>query len=85
MTFIPKTGKLFCESCARQNGALGINAPISVITALRHTIYADFSKLFSFSLSEDSLRLLNLITESYLSSVTEKDFMTLQFFKMMSD
>ena len=85
MTFIPKTGKLFCESCARQNGALGITAPISVITALRHTIYADFSKLFSFSLSEDSLRLLNLITESYLSSVTEKDFMTLQFFKMMSD
>ena len=85
MTFIPKTGKLFCQSCARQNGALGITAPLSVITAFRHTIYADFEKLFSFSLNEESLKLLNTITESYLSCVTEKDYMTLQFYKMMSD
>ncbi len=85
MTFIPKTGKLFCESCASRNGALGIVTPISVITALRHTFYADFEKLFSFNLNEDSLRLLNVISEAYLSSITEKDYLTLQFFKMMSD
>ncbi|MBE6824659.1 MAG: DNA repair protein RecO [Ruminococcaceae bacterium] len=85
MAFIPKTGKLLCQSCAQSNGARGISASKSVITALRHTIYADFDKLFSFSLSDDSLRLLNVITESYLSSVTEKDFLTLQFFKMMED
>ncbi len=85
MIFIPKTGKLFCSECARKNGAFGIVAPISVITALRHTFYADFEKLFSFSLGEDSLKLLNVISESYLSSITEKDYLTLQFFKMMSD
>ncbi len=85
MVFIPKTGKLFCESCASENSALGIMAPISVITALRHTIYADFEKLFSFNLNDDSLKLLNVITEGYLGCVTEKDFLTLQFFKMMSD
>ncbi len=85
MTFIPKTGKLFCNSCASKNGALGIVAPISVITALRHTFYADFEKLFSFNLNEDSLKLLNVISEAYLSSITEKDYLTLQFFKMMSD
>lgn len=85
MTFIPKTGKLFCESCANKNGSLGIVAPISVITALRHTFYADFEKLFSFNLNEDSLKLLNVISEAYLSSITEKDYLTLQFFKMMSD
>ncbi len=85
MMFIPKTGKLFCESCSTQNGARGILAPISVITALRHTIYADFDKLFSFTLSSSSLKLLNLISESYLSTTCEKDFLTLQFFKMMEE
>ena len=85
MMFIPKTGKLFCHNCAQNNGARGIYAPLSVITALRHTIYVDFEKLFSFALSDDSLRLLNTITENYLSSITEKDFLTLQFFKMMDE
>ncbi len=85
MVFVPKTGKLICDSCSCSNGAVGIKAPLSVITALRHTIYADFEKLFSFSLNEDSLKLLNIISESYLSSITEKDYLTLQFFKMMDD
>lgn len=85
MLFVPKTGKLFCGSCSTQNGARGIMAPLSVITALRHTIYADFDKLFSFSVSDSSLKLLNSISESYLSSITEKDFLTLQFFKMMEE
>lgn len=85
MMFIPKTGKLFCNDCASHNSARGILAPISVITALRHTVYADADKLFSFSINTDSLKLLNMITESYLSCITEKDYLTLQFFKMMDD
>ena len=84
MMFLPKTGKLLCDSCA-QNSVRGITVPLSVITALRHTIYSDFDKLFSFALSESSLKLLNTITESYLSTITEKDFLTLQFFKMMDE
>lgn len=85
MLFVPKTGKLLCSDCATENCAHGIAAPLSVITALRHTIYADSNKLFSFNLSGALLKLLNIITESYLSSMTEKDFLTLQFFKMMSE
>ena len=85
MTFVPKTGKLFCDTCSAQKGVRGIAAPKSVITALRHTVYSDSDKLFSFSLSEESLRLLNTLSESYLSAITEKDFLTLQFFKMMDD
>lgn len=85
MTFVPKTGKIFCDKCSAKNGVRGIVSPTSVITALRHTIYADFDKLFSFNLSASSLNLLNMITESYLSQITEKDFLTLQFFKMMDE
>lgn len=85
MIFDAKRGKLLCLDCSQKEYAKGIVAPISVITALRHTIYADADKLFSFSLSLDSLKLLNTITESYLLSITEKDFTTLQFFKMMDN
>lgn len=84
MIFFPKSSKLYCTDCIK-NIQGGIVAPLSVITALRHTVYADFEKLFSFSLSTESLKLLNIITESYLSSITEKDYMTLQFFKMMDE
>lgn len=84
MIFFPKSGKLFCTECAK-NTVGGIIAPLSIITALRHTVYADFERLFSFTLSAESLRHLNMITESYLSCITEKDFMTLQFFKMMDE
>jgi len=84
MVFFPKQGKLYCPECIKSTVG-GIVSPISVITALRHTVYADFEKLFSFSLSDESLRLLNMITESYLSTITEKDYMTLQFFKMMDE
>lgn len=85
MMFIPKSGKLLCIDCAQKEYARGVVAPLSVITALRHTIYADADKLFSFSLSDESLKLLNTITESYLLNITEKDFQTLQFFKMMDE
>ena len=85
MNFVPKSGKLFCESCAKTKGVHGIYAPLSVITALRHTFYADFEKLFAFSLSDESLKTLNAITEHYMGCITEKDFLTLQFFKMMSE
>lgn len=85
MVFNAKAGKLLCIDCAQKEYARGIVAPLSVITALRHTIYADSDKLFSFSLSDESLKLLNTITESYLLNITEKDFQTLQFFKMMDE
>lgn len=81
MTFSPKSGKLYCSKCADSHHYAGIQAPISVITALRHTIYADFEKLFSFSLSSEGLKILNTLSENYLSVVSEKDFLTLQFYK----
>ncbi len=81
MTFSESTGKLYCSNCASNHSSPGTCVPLSVITALRHTIYADFDKLFSFSLSSESLQLLNTLTEKYLYVVTDKDFMTLQFFK----
>ena len=37
-----------------------------VTTALRHTIYADFNKVFAFTLPEKDLKTLAKASESYL-------------------
>lgn len=81
MTFVPHTGKLYCSDCAERSGVQGFRLPIAAITALRHTVYADFEKLFSFELKEELLEPLSLASERYIAYMTQKDYPTLQFYK----
>ncbi len=83
MYFLPNIGVLECASChPRSVGGIALNP--SVLTALRHTIYADDDKLFSFSLPREGLDLLNVCSENYLKYKFEKDFKTLNFYKVIS-
>lgn len=83
MYFLPNTGALECASCHPKSvGGIALNP--SVLTALRHTIYADDDKLFSFSLPREGLDLLNVCSENYLKYKFEKDFKTLNFYKAIS-
>lgn len=82
MAFIPQTGELTCKNChTRPND--GQLFPISkgILTAMRHIIYSDFAKLFSFALPEESLVYLNQITEQYLTIQLGYKLPTLDFFK----
>lgn len=54
-----------------------------ITKALRHTIYADDKKLFSFSLNENGLNTLNRATEEYVIRQTERHYKTLDFYKAM--
>lgn len=80
MYFLPHKGTLECASC-RQTASGGIALTESALHALRHTIYADDDKLFSFALSDQGLEMLNQASESYLKYRFEKDFKTLVFYK----
>ena len=83
MYFLPEIGMLECAAChERMSGGIALSP--SALTALRHTIYADDDKLFSFSLSQEGLELLNICSESYLKYKFEKDFKTLNFYKAIS-
>lgn len=84
MYFFPKIGMLECADCHNKNGEIAIGLNPSALTALRHTVYADDDKLFSFSLSPQGLEVLNQASESYLKYRFEKDFKTLTFYKMIS-
>ena len=83
MVFVPNTGQLWCVSCAERHGIQGARFPVAAVTALRHTVYADFDKLFSFTLKDELLEPLSNATERYISYMTGRDYPTLQFYKSM--
>ena len=79
-------GQLFCEKCFESSplpSAVKINK--GIVLALRHLVFSEDKKLFSFSLSDQSLRRLSDITEEYLSRKVERNFSTLQFYKTVSN
>lgn len=85
MYFLPHSGVIVCGDCyAPQQQEPAIPLPRGVMTALRHTIYADFDKLFSFRLAEDGLRLLADASEQYLLCTVQRRFATLEFYHQMT-
>lgn len=84
MYFLPREGRLECSSCHTLSSDGAIPLSESALHALRHTVYADDDKLFSFSLSDEGLEMLNQASESYLKHRFEKDFKTLVFYKTIS-
>lgn len=76
------SGQLLCKACFEKSPLpQGAKISKSIALALRHLVFSEDKKLFSFSLSEDSLERLSDITENYLSRKVERDFATLQFYK----
>lgn len=83
MFFFPQTGAIECSSCrSGSDGAIPLSE--AALTALRHTVYADDDKLFSFSLNSEGLEQLNRASEAYLKYRFEKDFKTLNFYKAIT-
>ena len=63
----------------------GISMPLSnsALAALRHIIWGDPKRLFSFQLDEMSLRQLGDASEAYLMTRLERGFRTLDFYKAL--
>ena len=80
MLFHPQSGAISCASHGHQREG-DIILGEAALTALRHTVFSDDDKLFSFGLSDEGLRQLNAASESYLRCRFEKDFPTLTFYK----
>ena len=82
MYFDTDAGYLFCSGCINYEKSFAvING--TLIMAMRHIIFADFSKLFSFTLPDEACVALSTITERYLINKTERNYKTLQFFNSL--
>lgn len=78
MYFDTLDGCIYCENCGK---AGAIVCPKNVITAIRFICLTEPKKIFSFSLSEENIRLLSDISEKYLLTRLQRKLPTLEFYK----
>ncbi len=80
MYFDLKSGKLFCENCAKECGDFCVSLSLGMVKALRHIVYSPIEKLFLFNLSEKALKILNELSEKYIVYHVQSDFKSLKFY-----
>ncbi len=83
MYFNLENGSLCCGECNIENGGVPINR--TLLSAMRHIIYSDFNKLYSFEIPEDSAEALSKISEKYITVQTDYKFQTLEFFNSIKE
>lgn len=84
MYFLPGRSVLCCRDCIGQVQEQAMAVEPGVLTAFRHTIYAEFQKLFSFSLQPEGLKQLAQISETYLLHTVGRRIQTLEFYHQMA-
>lgn len=77
-------GCLFCLECSSEANDTTVLNP-TVLAAMRHIIYSDFSKIYSFEIPEKDAEILSLITEKYVAQQSEYRFKTLDFYKSVKE
>lgn len=73
-------GVVRCRSCGSPTGQI-LPLCADSLAALRHIVYGDPKRLYSFSLPEDALRRLSCAAETYTAVQLEREFRTLDFYK----
>ncbi len=85
MFFLTKSGQLVCGECASSFSEIAFPLGKGALMALRHTVYAQLDKLFSFSLPESTLEILAKACEQYTVTQLDREFSTLSFFHTVTD
>ena len=52
---------------------------------MRFVALSDFEKIFSFTVSEDNIKIFENLTEDYLLNKTQRKFKTLDFYNAIKD
>lgn len=81
MAFDTADGSLLCGKCPIKETCVVI--PVSCARALRHIVFSEFDKLFSFSLPESDIRLLSKTVEKYMLGITSRSFKSLDFYNTL--
>lgn len=70
---------LKCDICSRQDkGAIEISE--STVTAIKYIVMAPPKKLFSFNLSEDSIKELEIVSKIFLNEKLDKEYVLEKMF-----
>ncbi len=83
MFFNLENGSLCCKDCNPDSHGLPINR--TLLSAMRHIVYSDFNKLYSFEIPKESAEALSKISEKYITLQTDYKFQTLEFFNSIKE
>lgn len=80
-TFDEVGGTLLCRSCADRS-----TLPLThgALAAIRHVLYGDPKRLYSFTLAPNDRPAFTRAAERYTRAMLERDFSTLQFYKSIA-
>lgn len=76
-------GVLRCRRCGVKESALSMPLCADSLAALRHAIYGDARRLYSFRLGDEALRRLAGAAEAFAAAQLERGFRTLDFYKSL--
>ena len=76
-------GVLRCGTCGVQERSLSMPLCPSSLAALRHLVYGDPKRLYSFTLGEKALKRLSDAAEAFAAAQLERGFRTLDFYKSL--
>lgn len=79
MYFSKADGILLCENCYKgQENYIPLGR--GALTSMRHSIYADFEKIFSFNVTGTALQEFSHASEEYLLYIVGRQFASLDFY-----
>ncbi len=76
-------GVLRCGTCGAKESALSMPLCPGSLAALRHIVYGDSKRLYSFTLGGDALRRLSAAAEAFAAAQLERGFRSLDFYKSL--
>ena len=83
MYFVPQSGEILCGNCKGRAATPVFPLSRSILQAMRHIIYSDFSKLFAFALAPESLEQLSLASERFVKAQVDTPLPTLDFYQSL--
>ena len=80
-----RNGVMHCARC-RDGAGEGVSMPLTpgALQAMRHIVWGEAGRLFSFTLDPHSLTLLGDASEAFLQTQLERGFRTLDYYKQMT-
>ena len=76
---------VLCESCRKKKGNSCIPMNESALYALQFIITADIQKLYTFSVSDEVLKILQKVVSQWMKEFTDKNFKSLEILKEITE
>ena len=83
MYFNKEESIITCGECECGENTIPVDR--TMLSAMRHVVYSDFNKLYSFEIPNDRADLLSDLTSAYLVAQTDYRFKTLDFYNSIKE